>query len=118
MYKRLILQVPLTQMPAFPSTRLFNTFEPKYLSEKQRLLQVRPTALTCGLLPLPHRLTRENRCTTFARQTYLQGLARLAAPELPCSPAEQRWVDLLRRELLEFLNPASGPEAEGDHGHE
>ena len=44
--------------------------------------------------------------------------ARLAAPELPCSPAEQRWVDLLRRELLEFLNPASGPEAEGDHGHE
>ena len=47
-------------------------------------------------------------------QAYLQGLARLAAPELPCSPAEQRWIDLLRQELLEFLNPANQDGADSD----
>ena len=67
------------------SRRLFNTLDAQYLGNKQRLLQA-----------------------------YLQGLARLAAPELPPTPAEQRWIDVLKRELLEFLNPASDGDSDGD----
>jgi len=86
MYKRLIPHIPVALMPAFPTTRLFNTLDPQYLGSKQRLLQ-----------------------------TFLQGLARLAAPELPASsPAEQRWVELLRQELLAFIHHTGEDGAESD----
>ena len=47
-------------------------------------------------------------------QAYLQGLARLAAPELTPPPAELLWVEALRRELLDFLHPSSDAGADSD----
>ena len=75
----------LLQLPSVPPTRLFNTLDRQYLGTKQRLLQ-----------------------------QYLQTLAHLAAPELPPPAAELLWVEALRRELLDFLHPATDGGADSD----
>ena len=87
MYTACTLHVPqlMLRMPSMPSTRLFNTLDRQYLGTKQRLLQA-----------------------------YLQGLAHLAAPELPPPTAELLWVEALRRELLDFLHPTSDVGANSD----